>query len=76
MTGMLTTTNVREALLSKTEAGPVTGWVDRMGEVARAAGVPVRYIDWTGSPDNVAFRVVKEAAAQQGGMLAALAALL
>lgn len=46
------------ALLRITEDGPVSGWVDRIGKIARKAGLPLHQISWQGSPQIVAFHVI------------------
>ena len=60
-------------LVELTREGPVSGWIDRIGEAVRDFGsVPLSEIDWKGSPENVAYRVSNEAIRRnQGPRLAA-----
>lgn len=54
-------------LLSLTEDGPVSGWVDRIGELVRREGrVPPCSIEWGGSPSTVAHAVGQEYARCSG----------
>ena len=51
-----------DGLLSRTRSGPVSGWVDRMGDLVRAFGAfDEAEINWQGEPSSVAFRIACEA---------------
>lgn len=53
--------SVSEALLKVTE-GPVSTWVDRMGEIAKRTGLFTAGMSWTGTPFVVSRLVVSTAA--------------
>lgn len=40
-----------------TEKGPVVTWVERIAQIARAAGVEMHSVNWLGSPSEVAYSV-------------------
>lgn len=47
-----------QQLISATEDGPVSGWVDRLGVIALKAGLNRSQINWGHSPDITAFNMV------------------
>ena len=50
-----------EALIVKTDNGRVSTWVDNIGTIAKQAGLPIHQISWSGSPEDVATKVVTTA---------------
>lgn len=54
---------VTNLIVDKTKEGPVSQWVDRIGELARKAGLPLDIICWQGAPVIVACDVYQQAKA-------------
>jgi hypothetical protein len=52
---------VTDLILAVTKEGPVTGWAERIAQLAERAELPVSRIDWQGSPASIAFRVIEAA---------------
>ena len=48
-------------LLKVTEPGPVSQWIDRMGEIARKLNLPLEHIKWNTFPWGVAYDVANMA---------------
>lgn len=57
----MTIAEVVKLIIDATREGPVSQWVDRIGEVARKAGLELSVICWQGDPSGVAFSVYQEA---------------
>lgn len=51
---------ILESMLEKTEPGRLQDWNERIGNVARAAGVKMESITWSKSPESVATDVLRQ----------------
>lgn len=49
---------LKERLLDVTRNGPVSAWVDRIGEITHNLIMRPEQINWNRSPEHVAFEIV------------------
>ena len=50
--------SLEERLLDVTREGSITGWTERIAQLAAGAGIPIEMVRWNGSPYSVAADVV------------------
>lgn len=48
-----------DKLISLTSQGPVSGWINRIGEIAARAELPIDFINWNNSPRVVSMAIVE-----------------
>lgn len=51
--------SLEERLLDVTREGPITGWTERIAQLASSTGLPIEMVRWNGSPYSVASSVVQ-----------------
>jgi hypothetical protein len=55
---MSETSALIQKILEKTRGENVSGWNDRISDIAALADIPLHLIDWQGSPSSVAMRLI------------------
>lgn len=47
-----------DRIIAITSQGPVSGWIDRIGEIAMSTQLPLEFIKWNESPRAVAMAII------------------
>lgn len=55
-----------DKILDLTRDGPLCEWVERIGQIASKAGLPLEQINWNNSPMIVSWEVIQNAKSYYG----------